>query len=777
MRTALPKRPRSDDSSSDSAVDGPSRLEQLGFPNRVSVLREELLVVVVVGGLVTWVYRLWHAHWRIPFSYSGDGLAMDAYAKSISENGWYLFNPRLAAPFRADWRDFPLGGENIHYLASKILGIVSGSWATGLNLYFVLGFFLIATSAYFVARYLGFRIASSLVVAVLYAFLPYHAYRGSAQLSRSEYYIVPLAVLAILWTIDYRRELLVDVDGTSRFRRGRLICVIVLGLLLGMNDTQSSMFMVSIIGVICVVAALRDRDWKPIALLVIVGVATFGSLLANNAPYLLVRHERGTDSAVANRTLNEQEVYGLRPVRLILPAANHRVGALRRLTSKARTAAPVDDESAGVALGVVGAIGFLFGVGALLSLVGVTRGSPPPLVVKLGLLNLVAVLLGTVGGFAFVLALGGLDLWRTWNRISIFIAYASLLAAAVLLEWLFGLVRRKLRDRNVVIGVIGIVVAVVIVAGVYDQTPVPYLPNYQQVAATYDRDATFYHAVENALPRAAMVFQLPIAWFPEQGPIVNMPDYAEFAAYIQTKHLRWSYGGMHGRPENTWQAEMNGDRPAQLLATITAVGFDGVVIDTSGFADNGAAFINAATALGVAPKIVVGTLQFIDLRPLRTRVDDAIGKAGVTASRDIALEKTEQWTGFSFAEGACDGVSRWATARTSDLALVNPTEHTITTTISTGITANPQAADLLISGPGFSQHVALANGTGSWQRAITLAPGTTHIEFDFAGPAVVAPADTRKPIWQLTRYTLGARYDSPAVQWATTNDPTCATAG
>src|SRR5262249_32664568 len=159
-----------------------------------------------------------------------------------------------------------------------------------------------------------------------------------------------------------------DVDGATRFRRGRLLFTLVLGLLLGMNDTQNSMFMVTIVGVICLVAALRDRDWRPVALLGLIGAATFGSLIANNLPYLLLRHERGADTAVANRTLYEQEVYGLRPSRLILPAANHRIGVLRRLTSKARTSVPVGDESAGTALGFVGAIGFLFGIGALLSL-------------------------------------------------------------------------------------------------------------------------------------------------------------------------------------------------------------------------------------------------------------------------------------------------------------------------------------------------------------------------------------------------------------------------
>jgi phosphoglycerol transferase len=777
MKTSSRQPPREREPAADTRREvTPSRLARLGFPSGIAVLREELLVVGVMAVVVTWIYKLYNAHWRVPFSYSGDGLAMDAYAKAMSEHGWYLSNPRLAAPFHADWRDFPLGGENIHYAAVKVLGLVSGNWATGLNLYFVLGFFLIATSAYFVARYLDFGVATSLVVAVLYTFLPYHAYRGAAQMTRSAYYVVPVAVLVILWMTDYRRELLADAGHGIRFRRGRLIFAVGFGVVLGASDTQNSMFMVSILAVICVVSALRDRDWRPLALLALIACATFGSLVVNNTPYLVVRHDRGVDRAVANRTLFEQELYGLRPSRLVLPATGHRIPALRHLTAKAKASTTAGGETAGTALGIVGAIGFLFGVGALLSLAGTKRGSPPELLARLGLLNVVAVLVGTVGGFAFLLALGGLDLWRTWNRISTFIAYSSLLGTAILLEWLWAAVRRRAPDQNVALGVMVVAVVVVIVGGVLDQTPPSAVPAYQQTASTFDRDATFYHRVEQALPRDAMVFQLPLSWFPEQGPIANMPDYTEFAAYIHTSHLRWSYGGIRGRIENTWQADLAGERPAQFVATVAAVGFDGLVLDTRGYADGGAHFLQGATPVFGKPVIVTGPLQFYDLRTLRERLARAVGKDGVATAADIALDRTEQWQGFSFTQGACTGVSRWATSKRSRLVLVNSTHRAITTAISASLTANRLAQSLAISGPGFSQTVTLANGTGTFARSVTLPPGASNVDFRLDGPAVVAPNDPRHPVWQLTNYTLGARFDSAALAWAMAHDPTCAVA-
>src|SRR5262249_2073228 len=103
-------------------------------------VRESGLVIAVVAPLVVVVYQLWDAHLRVPFGYPGDALSTSAYTKSIIDNGWYFHTPRLAAPFTADWRDFPVGGENLHWLALKIIGLFTGDYALTVNIYFLLGF-------------------------------------------------------------------------------------------------------------------------------------------------------------------------------------------------------------------------------------------------------------------------------------------------------------------------------------------------------------------------------------------------------------------------------------------------------------------------------------------------------------------------------------------------------------------------------------------------------------------------------------------------------------
>ena len=281
-----------------------SRLTRVGFPTGFKPVRESALVVATILPILTVVYRLWDAHLKVPFSYSYDGLSTSAYVKSIVENGWYFHTPRLGAPFAADWRDFPVGGENLHWLALKIIGTVTNDYTLTVNIYFLLGFFLVGLSAYYVVRYLAFSVPTALVTAVVFAFLPYHTFRGENHLVRGVYYGVPLAVLALLWTMNYRTEFFTtDHDGSSRWRRGRVVVAIVIAVIVASSDTQNAAFFAALMFGVAIVEAVRFRDWRPLALLGIVVTVLFGVLLVNNAPTLLAERTRPQPVGVEPRPL------------------------------------------------------------------------------------------------------------------------------------------------------------------------------------------------------------------------------------------------------------------------------------------------------------------------------------------------------------------------------------------------------------------------------------------------------------------------------------------
>src|SRR5215831_3915487 len=110
--------------------------------NRGRVARETLAVgaAALLGAL--WVLRVWQLDPTAPVLYEWDALLHLAHIQSLREGSWYLWNPRLAAPFGQDVRDFPMGGENLHWAALKLLGMVMPNAPATATAYLVLTYVL-----------------------------------------------------------------------------------------------------------------------------------------------------------------------------------------------------------------------------------------------------------------------------------------------------------------------------------------------------------------------------------------------------------------------------------------------------------------------------------------------------------------------------------------------------------------------------------------------------------------------------------------------------------
>jgi phosphoglycerol transferase len=192
-------------------------------------------------------------------------------------------------------------------------------------------------------------------------------------------------------------------------------------------------------------------------------------------------------------------------------------------------------------------------------------------------LTVVAVLVAATGGLSTLIAV----IWpqiRAWNRISVFIAFLSLAAAALLL----GRLERRLRT-SAFVAVLGSVLAV----GLFDQTTEASVPPFEAVKAAWAKDVALFSTLEDRLPPEAMVVYLPYEPFPEPQP--GLRDLYEPAkAYLHSDDLRWSYGAMRGRPED-WGATIAAKPAAEVVAAARMEGFAAILVDRLAYADGGVA--------------------------------------------------------------------------------------------------------------------------------------------------------------------------------------------
>ncbi|HEV2071389.1 MAG TPA: hypothetical protein VGR26_16495, partial [Acidimicrobiales bacterium] len=591
-------------------------------------LLEGLSVAAAASLITVWAYRIYDMTLRVPLVFGGDGATNQMHIKSIIENGWWLVNDDLGAPFAQLNHDFPAGGESLHFVLLKAMTLFSSDSALLFNLYYFATFPAVALVTFLVARHLRFSYALAALVSLLYAFLPYHFSHGPVHLLRSGYFAAPLALLLVLWALEGPDGFRTGIGASRRWRRGRLGASVLSVVAIATTDTMLAAFTMALLGAMALIVAIRHRS--PTWLLP--GVALTGGILAvfllANMPTIVHAVQHGGNEVAGRRTVGEAELYGLKISDMVLPVPGHRIAALRELTAETEDS-PVDSEG-GQALGVIGALGFMAIVYRGLSRLVAPRPVPSKrsrLADHLSVVGLTAVLIGTISGFSLVLSVLGFAQIRAWNRIVVLIALACLLVVAAGLETAWPRLRRSrlVRPRPALAG--GVLVAALLAVGLLDQVP-RRAPDYRRLNAEFVSDKSFVDRIEEQLPDGAAVFQLPVVRYPEAERMEKMGGYDLLRGYLHSQTLRWSFGAVKGRDRADWQLKLLDEPPERLVRAVAAIGFDGLWIDRYGY-DDRAANLEAELRHVVGTDPIVsdnGRLSFFDIRPYRRQLEQRRGE-------------------------------------------------------------------------------------------------------------------------------------------------------
>jgi phosphoglycerol transferase len=523
------------------------------------------------------VLQVWSRDLSTSLSYEWDGLWHQMIVQSTLDNAWVFGTDRLGAPAGQILLDFPLT-DHIQYAYYAILALVLGqNIPLAINIGYIGTFGIIAAVSFFVLRQQALKRPLAATGAVLYAFLPYHLTRSTFHLPLSGYVAVPLVALVLLWQLSDRP---VFHDGADRdlqwsWRDPRGVGAVAILGLAAFTGIYYAVFAGLLLFGVAIVKHLATRTEANLRASMTLIIALGAFLAVALLPTVLYRAVEGPNAESVVRSYESVEAYALRPVDLVLPVWNHRIGAFGNF---ARVTSGHGNEP-GQNLGLIGAFGLVVSLLAFVTAaVGRKRSNRNEQLERLGLLNLLSIALGTIAGGGSLLALLGLHQIRSWNRISVYIAFFSIAAAMLLIgRWTASWRRGAVVSIAIAIGVLGIA----------DQTSPPDMDVATVYEDAYHSDAVFFAEVESSLTPGTALFQLPFMPFPESDMIVDMVDYDPVRGYLHTNAIRWSYGAMKGRPDSNWAKETSTLPTDELLEAISAAGFGGLYIDRLGYVDRG----------------------------------------------------------------------------------------------------------------------------------------------------------------------------------------------
>ena len=578
-------------------------LPDAALPRVRSVMRRLSLPLaqsLVIALALFVLFEGWRRDFRVPLGFVSDSLWYLAQAKSTVDNGWWWWNPRLGAPHGLDEVSFPSNSTVDQALVWLVSRFVTDAFAA-INVTWMLLVVLSGLIATWCSRTLGASRAGAFTAGTLFALSPYALYRNIDHFALV-IYLVPFACVAALRL----------AGGEPHQAWGRATRAGVLGgcALLGLNYVYYAFFASFCICVGAAIGYLVGRDRRVLASGALCLALICGSTVVNLSPTFYSWYRNGQPLIVREKVPAEAEVYGLKIRHLLSPVFPHRFPPFNQWVEREAAARfPGDNENWTARLGVVAGVGF---VGLLvLLLVPDARSRGVPLLQSASRLTAASLLLGTVGGFGVVFNLAVTSDIRAYNRISVFIAFFSLLAVVIAIDRLFTSRRARIAAA-----------AAVLLVGLADQGQATRRINERHagIAAEVADLRSLTAALERALPPGAMVFQLPVRVYMSESDFGRMKQYDQFKPYLVSKALRFSYPAFSNE-QVRWQQAMSRLDMTTLGSRLAAERFAAVLVDRYGYEDQGAGVIAALRRAAGDDRVLFSADRFVavDIRTLADR--------------------------------------------------------------------------------------------------------------------------------------------------------------
>jgi hypothetical protein len=448
-------------------------------------------------------------------------------------------------------------------------------------------------------RALRHRILFAAAAALLFGFSYSIFHRGLSHHSFALAYTVPPALLVAWW-----------IGGARQLWRSRRTWIAAGGIaaLIG----TASPYFVFLFLQLAALALFYQWFTHQKRLSLLGGGATIMVCLlvfiAVNFPAL--QSAAGSDpAATLARNYAGTEIYGLKPIELLIPPATHRWSAAAALGRAYAGATHLRGELFTAYLGWIGlgAAGLMlaaFGRRLLQQRAGFRPAHAP--------LSLWIVAFAMVGGLNALFALAGLDHFRAGNRYSIHLLALALFflsgwATLHLHSW------SNFKAGLAALGLLGL--------GLWDQAPPPPASLHQSsLHGLAAADRAVGTELGQLLPAEAKIFQLPATVFPEAGPRGGMGDYEHLRLLLGDPRMHFSYGALAGSKPQLWAEHVAGLPALSMVVALEQAGFSALLIDRRAYPDAAHQLLTTLASAGypTQPLAPRPELALIRIRPHAT---------------------------------------------------------------------------------------------------------------------------------------------------------------
>ena len=701
------------------------------------ILKELSIVFILTTILTMMILKINYMKFSMPPAYTGDGLFLSYNVKNIQDFGWWFKNPNVGAPFGGELYDFPFYFDSLFLFIFKIILIPIKDWGKAINIFFIGIFPLTSMISYYVMRKFKINFLISILGSLCFTFLPYRFFRGAGHFYLSCYFLIPLMVLFL-----YKFYIDEEDFSIKKFIKNRknLYSMLILSLI-PISGIYYAFFFCFFL-MIVFISKINLKNKRTLnnlyKLLCCYGIMFFiGFLIYIPGLIYKISVEKNLEAPI--RFAKESDMYSLTISRLFISPKYMDIPVFEKIKLSLQDYLQYlpRGEGTGVEyLGIIGIIGVLY----LLLMLFNKNKIKDKKIILLKNLNISSILLGTASGFGLIFSILVSAQIRAYARISVFIAYFSILAVCLLLNELNKNLKNNLHKK-----IFSILVVVLFSLAILEQ--IPDNLNYEGAKIThlkeFQSDRKFINSIEKMLGNDGMVFQFPYHKFPEGG--LGPQDYQLFKGYLHSKKVKWSFGGYRGRKSDNWNEMVTSLPMEQLLKKIILVGFNGIYIDRSMYKNKEYVIIENEIENITKAKPYVSDdnkLVFFNLIDYSNTIKSKYSKEQLLNEKDknlvIIMEK-----GIYELETENNRRWRW-TEKEFEFIILNEKENGKFTLETDIFSEYPENSELIIEYNGKKQKVIVNNRGVKLKESFKLSRGKNIIKLSTNTKKVNAPKDKRK---------------------------------